>query len=59
MDGKAVKIDVGRFVRAEEMMGKEAFREDLEITAPFEEWIAANYPELAEFYAKAKEKYAR
>jgi len=44
---RAIKIDVGRFVRCPEMQTKERHNADLlQITAPFEEWLEEHYPEL-------------
>ncbi|NGX37328.1 MAG: hypothetical protein K1000chlam2_00482 [Chlamydiae bacterium] len=47
IEDKAVKIDVGRFVKNEEMKTPERHNEELlRITAPFEEWIEIHHPYL-------------
>jgi len=48
---KAVKIDVGRFVRNEMMKtNQECKQELLRITAPFESWIQTHHPQLLPIY---------
>lgn len=48
IDGKAVKIDVGRFVKSTESRKPEFYhRELLRISAPFQEWILQKHPSLA------------
>ena len=53
---RAIKIDVGRFVKCEEMKTKEVRDADLSrITAPFENWIAETHPILLPSYLETKE----
>ena len=48
---KAIKIDVGRFVKNEEMKTPEKHNEELlRIVAPFETWIEIHYPELTDAF---------
>ncbi|NGX47199.1 MAG: hypothetical protein K1000chlam3_00571 [Chlamydiae bacterium] len=55
---RAIKIDVGRFVRSEDMRKKEIYSADLKrITAPFEEWIKETHPILLPSYRKTKEGF--
>lgn len=59
IEDRAVKIDVGRFVRCAEMKEKDAInRELLHITAPFELWLQENYPtDLLPYFYRVKERY--
>jgi hypothetical protein len=48
IDGLPIKIDVGRFVKNEEMKRPEIYtRELVRIAAPFRQWLFERYPELS------------
>jgi len=50
---RAVKIDVGRFVKEESMKTAKRHNEDLiRITAPFEQWIRDHHPQLIDSFEK-------
>jgi hypothetical protein len=58
VDNRAVKIDVGRFVRCEEMQDPEFRKQELKsITAPFETWIQHTHPSLLRDFKELKEAY--
>ncbi|MFI5335125.1 MAG: hypothetical protein ACHQT8_08255, partial [Chlamydiales bacterium] len=47
IEDRAVKIDVGRFVKNESMKNQEVIKKEVvRITAPFKEWISTDYPQL-------------
>jgi hypothetical protein len=51
IEEKAVKIDVGRFVRNDEMKKSEVMKQEVvRITAPFKIWIADTYPQLIPYF---------
>lgn len=53
IENRAIKIDVGRFVKNEAMQTKECHNEELvRICSPFEEWIKANHPQLLQGFQK-------
>jgi hypothetical protein len=55
---RAIKIDVGRFVKSEEMKKKEVRNADLErIIVPFENWLTETYPTLLPSYLETKEAF--
>lgn len=54
---KAIKIDVGRFVRYEHPPTKEEWQQEfLRIASPFADWIQTYYPELLSFYQQQVNK---
>jgi len=51
LEDKAIKIDVGRFVKSPSMQSREVYsRELIRITAPFKEWISETHPSLLPFF---------
>jgi hypothetical protein len=47
----AIKIDVGRFVRIDQMKQPEVYRKEVvRISHPFQEWIGTNHPTLSPFF---------
>jgi hypothetical protein len=57
INGKAMKIDVGRFVKDESMKEPEKYKNELlRISLPFIEWLEKTYPSLASHY---KEELAK
>lgn len=51
IENRAVKIDVGRFVKEESMKTPKRHNEDLiRITAPFEQWVRDNHPQLIDSF---------